>query len=176
MWLLIKDAWYTKSWKDKLRVWYKPPGWRPADVAEKFPVHKIEDVYDFEKYDTPYSKSFLAWTWFQTIVLLSFISYLFGNIAAIGSPGIFIYGAFAFLFVYAFTEMMDGSSHAYIWEILKAAMGIGLLFYTGDWFGISSIHPALKYFILIYFVVSLAVVLWFTYNNHRQEKNEYAVG
>ncbi|MFT3910281.1 MAG: sterol desaturase family protein [Ferruginibacter sp.] len=60
MLLLIQDAWRTKNWKDKLRVWYKPTGWRPADVAEKYPVYKIENVYAFEKYDTGFSKLFLA--------------------------------------------------------------------------------------------------------------------
>jgi sterol desaturase/sphingolipid hydroxylase (fatty acid hydroxylase superfamily) len=176
MGLLLKDAWRTRNWKDKLRVFYKPTGWRPADVAEKYPVYKIEDVYDFEKYNTTFSGAFLAWTWFQMVMLLLLISYLFGNIASIGSPGIFIYGGFSFLFVYAFTEMMDGSPHAYVWEILKAAAGIGILFYTGDWFGISSLNPILKYFILFYFIVSLAIVLWFTYSKRRQGKNEFAMG
>lgn len=176
MGLLLKDAWRTKKLMDKLRVFYKPTGWRPADVAEKYPVFKIEDVYDFEKYDTPYSKSFLAWTWFQTIMLLSFISYLFGNITAIGIPGIFMYGAFAFLFVYAFTELMDGSTYAYIWELLKTTTGIGILFFNGDWFGISTIHPALKYFILFYFIISLAVVLFFSFSKRREEKDELAIG
>ncbi|MBK5270602.1 MAG: sterol desaturase family protein, partial [Bacteroidia bacterium] len=39
VWLLIKDAWRTKSWKDKIRLWIMPTGWRPADVAEKYPVY-----------------------------------------------------------------------------------------------------------------------------------------
>ncbi|WP_210544296.1 lysoplasmalogenase family protein [Rhodoferax sp. PAMC 29310] len=36
-WALMKDAWHTRSWWDKLRVWFKPPGWRPADVEARFP-------------------------------------------------------------------------------------------------------------------------------------------
>ncbi len=175
MGLLFKDAWRTKSWKDKIRVFYKPTGWRPADVAEKYPVYKIEDVYDFEKYDTKYSKSFLAWTWFQTIMLLLLISYLFGNIAAIGSPGIFIYGAFAFLFVYGFTEMMDGTSYAYAWEILTSVVGVAILFYSGDWFGISSIHPMLKYFLLVYFILAAGIALWFSFSKQASRENELAI-
>ncbi len=174
MWLLFKDAWHTQNFKDKLRVFYKPTGWRPADVAEKYPVYKIEDVYDFEKYDTPYSKSFLVWTWVQTIVLLLLVSYLFGNIAAIGTPGIFYYGAYIFLFVYAFTELMDGNRYAFIPGLINAAAGIGILFYTGDWFGISTLHPLLKYVLLIYFLVSAAVTLWFSYSKS-EIKNEFAV-
>jgi len=34
---LAFDAWHTRRWSDKLRVWWKPPGWRPDDVAARFP-------------------------------------------------------------------------------------------------------------------------------------------
>ena len=173
--LLIKDAWRTKSWKDKLRIWGMPTGWRPADVAEKYPVYKIEDVYDFEKYDTAYSRTFLVWSWFQLVMLLLFISYLFGNIALIGNPGIFYYGAFIFLFVYAFSEQMDGNKFAFIWGLLFAASGISILFYTGDWFGISYLSPLVKYFILIYFFATAALSLWFSYTNRGNESDKFIV-
>jgi alkylglycerol monooxygenase len=32
LWLLIQDAWRARSWWDKLRIWFMPTGWRPADV------------------------------------------------------------------------------------------------------------------------------------------------
>lgn len=175
MGLLVKDAWRTKNWKDKLRIWFMPTGWRPDDVAGKFPVHKIGDVYDFEKYDTPYSKSFLAWTWFQVVMLLLFISYLFGNISTIGSPAIFYYGGFVFLFVYAFTELMDGNRYAFVWGLLTTLIGAGILLYTGDWFGISSIAPAIKYCILTYFLISAAMSLWFTHRKQGDSRNRFAI-
>ena len=34
---LLHDSRHTRHWSDKLRVWFKPPGWRPADVAARFP-------------------------------------------------------------------------------------------------------------------------------------------
>jgi sterol desaturase/sphingolipid hydroxylase (fatty acid hydroxylase superfamily) len=34
---LLRDAWHTRHWHDKLRVWFRAPGWRPADVAARFP-------------------------------------------------------------------------------------------------------------------------------------------
>ncbi|MDR3014789.1 MAG: lysoplasmalogenase family protein [Delftia acidovorans] len=34
---LLHDSWHARRWGDKLRVWIKPPGWRPADVAQRFP-------------------------------------------------------------------------------------------------------------------------------------------
>jgi alkylglycerol monooxygenase len=41
-WGLLRDSWHTRSWADKLRVWFKPPGWRPADVAARFPQPAFE--------------------------------------------------------------------------------------------------------------------------------------
>jgi len=41
-WSLARDSWHTRRWSDKLRVWFKPPGWRPADVAARFPSPVFE--------------------------------------------------------------------------------------------------------------------------------------
>ena len=170
LWLLFKDAWTTKNWKDKCRIWFMPTGWRPADVGKKSPVYKIDNVYDFEKYNTVYSKSFLVWAWFQTLLLLLFVGNLFGNIAGIGSPGIYVYGGFIFLFVYAFTELMDRSRYAFIWEILKAVVGMGIIYYHVDWYGISNLHPLLKCIVSFYFIISVAISCWFCYYDADSQK------
>jgi alkylglycerol monooxygenase len=36
-WSLICDSWHTQRWSDKWRVWLKPPGWRPGDLAQAWP-------------------------------------------------------------------------------------------------------------------------------------------
>ena len=73
MWLLFKDAWRAGDWKDKFRIWLKPTGWRPADVAEKYPVHKINDPYHLEKYDPKASAALQVWTWMQLFFSQRFI-------------------------------------------------------------------------------------------------------
>lgn len=30
---LARDSWRTRRWIDKLRLWFRPPGWQPADLA-----------------------------------------------------------------------------------------------------------------------------------------------
>ena len=156
--LLIKDAWHTKNLIDKLRIWFMPTGWRPLDVTNQYPIYKIDDPYHFQKYDTINNKWLTTWTWIQISTLLLFISYLFGNIASIGSPGMFYYGAFIYLYVYAFTDLMDENTNAWIWELSKSVLGIILLYTTKDWFGIGNIWAALPYMIAAYFVVSPIIV------------------
>jgi alkylglycerol monooxygenase len=160
MGLLIKDAWRTKSIKDKLRIWFMPTGWRPADVAQQYPVYKIEDVYNFKKYATRAPKPLLVWVWIQFIVLLLLVSYLFANIAAIGNPGIFIYGAFIFLLVYAFTELMDGNKYALVWDIIKNVAGIAIIFLMGDWFGADTFAAVISYVLLGYFAIATFVTFY----------------
>ena len=158
--LLIKDAWRTKNWKDKFRIWLMPTGWRPADVAQQYPVFKIENVYHFEKYDTKNSTAFSVWIWFQLVMLLTLVSFLFGNIAQIGNPGIFIYGAFIFLFVYSYTEQMDQSAHAWIWDLLKTIFGLTILAQTGDWFGAKKWFLPLPWIMGIYLLLS-SIACWY---------------
>ncbi len=169
LWLLIKDAWHAKQWKDKLRIWFMPTGWRPADVAERYPVYKIEDVYHFSKYNaSDHSMLLGAWSWAQLSVLLLFISYLFGNIAQIGSPAMFLYGSFVFLYVYAFTELMDRATYAWVWELLKDGLGIGIILYTGDWFGTRHYFAYAPQVLIGYFLLSMLVCLYFVSRNRQQ--------
>ncbi len=156
VWLLIKDAWHTKHWKDKFRIWLMPTGWRPADVAQRYPIKKIGDIYSFKKYDPFVLQGMKPWLWIQLLALLGFVAYLFGNIAAIGSPGMFVYGLFVFLFVYALAELMDNNPNAWVWELLKTTAGIGIIGYWGDWFQTGNI---LRIFILAYLILSL-VLTW----------------
>lgn len=157
MWQLIKDAWHTKKLKDKFRIWFMPTGWRPEDVKLKFPLEKIEDPYHFTKYDTSGSKFFIGWLWFQMSIVLLAMSYLFGNLAAIGSPGIFVFGGFLFLFIYAMTELMDQHPHSWIWESAKAVMGLIMLFQWGGWYGINQQNTGIAFLISTYLVLSVFV-------------------
>ena len=49
---LARDSWHARAWGDKLRLWFKPPGWRPADVAARFPKPSFE-LAALRRYDPP---------------------------------------------------------------------------------------------------------------------------
>lgn len=166
---MIKDAVRTKSWKDKLRIWFMPTGWRPGDVAEKYPVYKIEDAYNFEKYNPASSILLYAWSWVQLSVLLLLISWLFGNLAPIGSPAMFIYGAFIFIYVYAFTELMNRNKYALAWEFIKCIAGIGIIYYYGNWFGANTVLPWINIALTAYFIIALMATAWFVLVDFNKE-------
>ena len=168
--LLMKDAWYARKWKDKFRIWLMPTGWRPDDVAGKFPVYKIEDVYNFEKYSPAYSNELLVWSWIQLAALLLTTSYLFANIATIGTPGIFVYGLFIFLTVYAYSELMDRNRYALAWEIIKNILGCYIIYKNGGWFSSSPYVTWMNYPIIAWMLLSTFVTAWFVLVEFKSEK------
>lgn len=159
--LLIKDAWRAENWKDKLTIWFKPTGWRPENFEEKYPVHKIENVFDFDKYGTQNSQKLIYWSVAQVLITLLFVSYLFDNIAKIGLPNIFIYGFFILLTIYSYTELMDKSKYAVFWEGLRLAVATAIISYYGDWFGLNNVLPIGNYIILAYLSLSLLTTIYF---------------
>ena len=173
VWLLMQDAWRTKNLKDKFTLWFKPTGYRPADVTEKYPVHKIEDVYNFEKYHPRSSVALNVWSWLQLILILLFISYLFGNIADINklnSAYIYMYGGFVFLSVYAFTELIDRNRYAIFWETIKNLFGILIIYRLGDWFGASAHFSWINYALLVYFILSTVITARFVLLHKKEDE------
>jgi sterol desaturase/sphingolipid hydroxylase (fatty acid hydroxylase superfamily) len=168
--LLISDAWRAESWKDKFTIWFKPTGWRPENFEEKYPVHKITNVYDFEKYGTNHSKKLMIWSMFQAVITLLLITYLYNSIAIIGLPNVFLYGAFIFVTVYSYTELMDTRKISIFWESIRFIFGISILAYLGDWFSISQFLPYANYIIIGYLTLSLIVTVYFVSVNFEKEK------
>jgi sterol desaturase/sphingolipid hydroxylase (fatty acid hydroxylase superfamily) len=49
---LLRDSRHAAHWTDKLRVWFAPPGWRPADVAARHPKPPFV-LHEVRRYDPP---------------------------------------------------------------------------------------------------------------------------
>ena len=67
---LAHDSWHARSWLDKLKVWVKPPGWRPADVAERFPKPAFR-MAQMQLYHPPMSRAAQWFALVQFAVLLA---------------------------------------------------------------------------------------------------------
>jgi sterol desaturase/sphingolipid hydroxylase (fatty acid hydroxylase superfamily) len=67
---LALDSWRTTAWGDKLRVWLKPPGWRPADVAARWPKPGF-DIRSLRRFDPALSRkaAVLSITLFVALLL-----------------------------------------------------------------------------------------------------------
>jgi sterol desaturase/sphingolipid hydroxylase (fatty acid hydroxylase superfamily) len=170
LWLMITDAWRAENWKDKFTIWFKPTGWRPENFEEKYPVNKIKNVYDFEKYGNQYSKKLVFWAVTQATITLLLITFLFNNVGKIGLPNLFVYGAFIFITIYSYTELMDTRKFSVYWEILRFLFGIAIIYRLGDWFGLNQLFAFANYIVISYLILSLLVTIYFVSINFEKEK------
>ena len=162
LWLLISDAWRTKSWLDKLKIWVMPTGWRPADVSTSFPVPYTKEIYLRNKYDTIASPLFKAWAVGQLLITLLLMMFLFNNIGTIPFSSVLLYGLFLFVNIFAYTSLMDGNLIGIAAEVFKFALGI-IILYINDyqWFNIDNSIPSGTMIVLGYLVLSLTSSAYF---------------
>ncbi len=152
LWLLIQDAFRAGNWMDKLRVFYKPTGWRPADVAANYPVYKIDDPYHFEKYNPEVSNRLQVWSWAQFVITFLFLMVFFKAVPEMDLTQLFLYGFFLFFSVYAYTELMDKNPKSFWQEMLKNGFGLFLYIQHGGWFWVKENASAFDLLIPVYFV------------------------
>ncbi len=164
LWLLIQDAWRTESWRDKLRIWFMPTGWRPSDVIERYPVAKIEDVYNFEKYRTEASRFLVVWSWFQFAITSLLLFYMFFRFTEIGLPNLLVYGGFIFVGIYGYSSLMDRLRSGIWIEVVRGVAGAAFIVASGGWFGIETLVPGGSAIVLGYFVATAiggALYAWY---------------
>lgn len=156
--LMIKDAWRTQSWWDKIRLWFMPTGWRPEDVKARFPVHSVNKD-TLVKFDTEASPGLHTWSWIQCIIANLMLIQMLVLFKEIGFPRLFIYGGFLFISVYALTALMDRDKSAFWAEALRCVTGLAIIYFTGSWF----LVPEITWFVTFYLILSLIIAWWFMY-------------
>ncbi|MCW5517721.1 sterol desaturase family protein [Muriicola sp. Z0-33] len=175
IWRLIKDAWRTKNYWDKLRIWFMPTGWRPADVIKKYPVPIIKDVYHFKRYETSASLGLKGYSIFQMLTTLLFLLFMFYNFSNIGIDGLLLFGAFVFIGIYGYTTLMDRRPYAVWIEVIRGLAGLVLIGITADWFGINNYLGAGSILVSLYFIITIAAGIYFSYFEKSGADAELAV-
>jgi sterol desaturase/sphingolipid hydroxylase (fatty acid hydroxylase superfamily) len=66
---MLQDAFWTRGWRNRLRVLIAPTGWRPADVADAHPRPKT-DLAHFQKYDPAVSPGVKRYAFYQLLAAL----------------------------------------------------------------------------------------------------------
>ncbi len=152
--LLLRDAWYTRSWKDKLRLWWMPTGWRPKDVEQAFPVDIIDQPEKQVKYRTEQHSGEKLYYTLRLLFNLALMLFLFRQIAEYPFTGLLFYGLFLFIDVFAYTSAMDGWKGAIAFDMAKSLLGFALFHQYGQWFGLASVSQLLAIGVLIYFLLT----------------------
>jgi sterol desaturase/sphingolipid hydroxylase (fatty acid hydroxylase superfamily) len=163
IWGLILDFFRTKSLKEKLILWFMPTGYRPEDVVEKYPIDKIDDVHNFDKYSPPTNKLVTSWVLFQWLSTNVLVFFFLSNFSKFTTQQSLIFGGIIFLSIFSYSAVMDGFKWAYKLEIIRNILCL-FLFITPSQFEFYSVNLIYVFFFaVIYFsigAVSSIVLNW----------------
>ena len=160
LWRLSKDAFYTNDWKAKLYIWFKPTGWRPDDVKEKYPIEIIKDVYSQKKYITKETALNKSWSVFQFIGINITLYYFLTFFTELSPSNRIEIGVIIMLSIFGFTSVMDGQKWSRLFEIFRCTLA--LIYFTIH-FQLnthSNYSEIFLNFIIIYFSLTLISMLF----------------
>jgi hypothetical protein len=157
-WATLKDAWHARRWRDKWLVWLKPPGWRPADVAERFPKPAFE--IQRERYAPQLSRGLVIYSLVQFALLLAMGVQFLDLAKHLPALSLIGYAIFLLLSLYALGALTEGHRSGVGLELVRLfATGVIPLF-TGGWFGAAHLDVRIVGALVAMPVLSALVLGW----------------
>lgn len=130
---LVHNAKQTRSWKERLYVFIKPPGWFPQSMGG-FKSAPPVDIHNVHKYDQKVSAFANGYVLFHFVLTLGITSYyMFASKDMLHSKNVevllmaFAMSLYILLSLYVFSLFFENKSHALGWEVVRLLAGMGLL-------------------------------------------------
>jgi sterol desaturase/sphingolipid hydroxylase (fatty acid hydroxylase superfamily) len=147
-WALAGDSWRTRSWIDKLRVWFAPPGWRPADLPPR--------VSGPAEPGTRRSGRLTAYAMVQFAAVIAANQHFLMIFPQWSGGANILYFAVVLLGLTTASAVLEARSDFLFYESARLALIAGAVVTTGTWFG-GVTHPAILTAIVGFAIGSL---LW----------------
>jgi sterol desaturase/sphingolipid hydroxylase (fatty acid hydroxylase superfamily) len=112
------DAVRTRRWRDKLGIWFRRTGWRPADVAAHFPK-KNSDLASFRKFNPPLGIGMRRYLVGQFVAAAFAILWIGMVFAAAGAKAVLLPCALLWATLYSFGLLSESRPRAYRFELLR---------------------------------------------------------
>ena len=156
VWQLMKDAWNTEKFIDKLKIWFMPTGWRPKDIKNKFPLEEVGDPFRQVKYKTNNSQILINWSWVQHVIAGIFMFHFFTLISSQNMLSNYLYASFLIVHIFSFTATMDYSKYALLAESMKVAIGFSFIYFHNiRWFDLEGLFViGVSIYLIISFILT----------------------
>jgi alkylglycerol monooxygenase len=157
-WKAAVDAWHARRWRDKLLIWLKPPGWRPADVAARFPQPAF--TMPDERFDPPLPAAMKRYVLIQFALLLAMATQFLGMAATASLPALLAYAAYLVTGLYVLGALMEGRALARWAEGVRVLATAAVPLLSGRWFGISHLDVQIALAMAVAFGLSAVALPW----------------
>jgi alkylglycerol monooxygenase len=163
-WSTAIDAWHARRWRDKLLLWIKPPGWRPVDVAGRFP--KPAFVIGTERFNPPLSKPMTIYALVQFALLLGMATQFLGMAGKVNLGELLAYAVYLVISLSILGGLMEGRRWAVWMEALRLLATAAIPLIVGRWFGIDHLDGRIALAMAASFGISAAALVWMRVASH----------
>ena len=125
--LVWRDAVATRRWRDKLRIWFMPAGWRPADVPSQ--------PWQFARYDPPAPRGLYIVGGLQLIYLVTATVHLASTIDAHSVGENLAYLGFLVIATAVSGDYFERRARYPTFETLRTLGVAAMVAIAGTWFG-----------------------------------------
>jgi hypothetical protein len=155
-WSTFLDSWHAPRWQDKIRVWFKGPGWRAPGLDQSHPVERTS-LEDFSKFDPVVAKPARIYAFYQFVcTILAGTGMLVVARDWASGPLFFATGLLFFSF-YLQSAWTEGRAFSRWLEWSK----LGLVFLG---LGYLPLNPATVLSLQVYLLISVLFLIWLTVN------------
>lgn len=157
-WRTAQDAWHARRWRDKFLVWFKPPGWRPADVGARYP--KPAFVMPDERFDPPLPRPLKLYVLVQFALLLGMTTQFLGMAGTASLAALLSYALYLVAGLCVIGALMEGRRWAPWAEAVRVLATAAVPLLGGRWFGVDHLDDRIALAIALVFGLSAVVLPW----------------
>ena len=147
------------AWQDKIKIWFREPGWRPAGLDQTHPVERVS-LEDFSKYDPAVSTPVKIYAFFQFFCTTLAGTGMLVVATAWPSTPVFLSTGLIFFSFYLQSAWTQERAFAKWLEWLK----LGLVFLLSSYLPLS---PPTVLALQAYLLISVLFLSWLTLNPAR---------
>ncbi len=157
---LLFDAVRTQRWQDKLGVWFRRTGWRPADVAASYPKRSV-DPGAFSKFDPQIAKPLQRYVMGQFVVAVALTLGIAVLFEAAGAMAVLPLCAALWAQLYAVGMINEGRPQSLRLERLRLLLVVPLVVAAVQLAGSLPVSPTLLWSVAAAYVcLSLIALYW----------------
>jgi len=147
------DARRTERLWDKLRIWFMPTGWRPADVAARYPQAK-QNLALFRKFEIALGRAQQVYVVLQFAVYVALGSYLMDAAERVPTAALVLGGAVMALGLFALGAALEDRPWAGRLELARLLVNAPALYLAGA-LGLWAVTPLAWFLLVFYSLLSL---------------------
>jgi alkylglycerol monooxygenase len=127
---LLFDAVRTRRWRDKIGIWFHRTGWRPQDVASRYPKARL-DIEQFAKFDAQPLPVLRGYVRAQFVVALAATLGIARLLGTAGLSGVVIPCLMLWVLLWTLGMLNEGREHAIRAELgrLLVVVPAGVMIY-----------------------------------------------